>query len=435
VDDPGRGEVIGEVIMQLPDQQALWSGQVQQERADLDWFEDALAKVAPEGRGGTTARDRFAARLGEHRQRLAELVEGQVAAPNWPGLAEVRSAALSLKREVLGYIQGLLLQQYLLPAESTAAVARLLDDLTERSGIDRETLSAAGASQSLDPVTSVIKYPTTDATIWTLPVLVHEFGHHAAHSLLNADPAIRYLVRPVVSYLAAEALREQQEDAETLRHQQAAGACAECSVEQERADRSKERERVSNWLHELFADVFATYALGPAYPVSVIVLRASPDGVDGGTDTHPPWQRRVLTMLAVLHAMSEPDVGGDQAARFALFADNVVEPLWRGAGAVVPPDGADRERPARQAREMTRLLAEHALPRLRYPVEGPVEALVEQLSQGSESADTAPLPAGTAPAHVVDAAWQWRLRNWEAQEWRRAATSTRALRLCARAGK
>jgi hypothetical protein len=321
-------------------------------------------------------------------------------------LAKVQRNAVPLKREALSFIEGMLLQRHVVPVDFIQSVAQLLDDLTTRSGIERDVLLTVGTSECLDPTTGVIRFRFTDTTIWTLPVLVHEFGHHAAQSLLNTDETIRYSARPIHSYLNTESM-----------------------CERDSTDASKEeRERALRWLHELFADVFATYALGAAYPLCVLALRACPDPIDEAPSTHPPWQRRVSTMVDALRAMSRLPANGHDVRRFALFANQVIE-LWRNSGVAEPPSGAARERMAKQAQEMVGLLTKHARPELRYPIDGPVETLVAMLADWDEEA---PCPEGTAPTHVINAAWQWRLQNWQVEEWRTADLDRHALRLCAR---
>jgi hypothetical protein len=72
---------------------------------------------------------------------------------------------------------------------------------------------------------------------------------------------------------------------------------------------------------------------------------------------------------------------------------------------------------------MVRLLAEHAQPRLRYDVTWPVARLQEELD-----APGPPPPPVATPAHVLNAAWAWRVEHPEADDTR---VSTRALALCA----
>ena len=74
---------------------------------------------------------------------------------------------------------------------------------------------------------------------------------------------------------------------------------------------------------------------------------------------------------------------------------------------------------------MVGLLAEHALPRLRYDVTGPVDRLREELDEPD-----LPPPPGATPAHVLNAAWMWRLRHPEADG---TTVSIRALARCAEA--
>ena len=88
-----------------------------------------------------------------------------------------------------------------------------------------------------------LRFPPAD--IWDLPVLAHEFGHFAAHQLaakatngrLERSQAVR---RAIDDFLGAHKL---------------VGA---------------EREKWTDWLNEVFGDMFATYVLGPAFALSAL---------------------------------------------------------------------------------------------------------------------------------------------------------------------
>ncbi|MFD0273124.1 hypothetical protein ACFVHB_04310 [Kitasatospora sp. NPDC127111] len=388
----------------LPDRNALLAGRIGQELADLKLMMRALREVSAEAGIGKAAQQRFGMLLADATGQLQGLADDPQHA-RWADLAAEQDKLTPVKRELLAFVQGLLMQRSVLERDFVEATTRLLDDLTIRSGIKRDVLLSVDVSEFLAPSTSMMRFRFTDTTVWALPSMVHELGHHAANHLL-AETKPEYLYsRPVVAHLGTAAV-----------------------AERDVSDVTEKKAR--DWLNELFADVYATYALGPAYPLSVIALRAVPDGFDDDLGTHPSWNRRVVTMLGALHEMSERPSSTDQNARFALFADSVVEPLWRSTGAEpLPPDDPAAQQSAEQGRDMVRKLAANTPADLLYPIGADVDRLATGLAE-----QPAGPPDGTTPAQVVGAAWLWWLNHWNAGRWLTDQVSRSALRLCVMAG-
>ena len=184
-------------------------------------------------------------------------------------------------------------------------------------------------------------------------------------------------------------------------------------------------QQAGAWLHELFADAFATYALGAAYPLSVMAIRVEYDRVAEESSTHPPWSRRVATMTATLEAMSRLDIGQTAADTYHENSRWLASRWAALTGGQPGTECPAEDRAEDRAAGMVGLLAKHALPRLRYDVTGPVDRLREEL----DTPDMLPPPEAT-PAHVLNAAWAWRLRHPEADD---TVVSARALDRCARA--
>ena len=365
-------------------------------RAELGRVEAVLAQVTEGGPAGldSPARDRFARLFGTARAGLDSAIrEGPVTADRWRQLDEARRTVELVGREALAYVECQLLVERGLDGSASAAAARLIASLTGRTGIDRPALLGVGDAECIDHLASVVRFRPLGTTVWLLAVIAHEFGHHAAARLEDARLAA---VRPAQAWLARAAQGEPPEP-------------------------GMEFQQAHAWLHELFADVFATYALGTAYPLSVLAARVQFDRVDAESPTHPPWTLRVATMIAALDSMADLDVGQAAADTYRESSRWLAE-RWAGL-ASARPDSDCRTRAS--AAGMVRLLAEHALPRLRYDVTGPVERLREELD-----APDLPPPPGATPAHVLNAAWNWRLRYPEADG---AAVSTRALTRCAQA--
>jgi hypothetical protein len=378
----------------VPTPELSLGAQLDRETADLDQVATVLAAVAPANLAGQTVLDRFELLIGLNKRRLAAVRACAVhdRADAWRALAGARTAAAEVKQEALAFVHGALLRRSGLDHGIGAVGERLLDDLTGSTGIDRGVLLAVADAEFFKHTVSMVRGRFPDVTVWNLPILAHELGHHVAVTLDPADPAHRGLTRPVAQYVGEESLREGGDRTVTKAH-----------------------------LRELFADVYALYELGGAYPLNLVVLRARPDAFADHSDTHPSWSRRVHTLVAAARTLGEADHPG--AAGFRAVAKTVAE-LWRtvcGTDVTEP----ERDLVRRQAGAMVDLLAEHALPRARYAMPERVMGLVVDPRQPA----VAP-PPDTTVADVLNAAWRWRAANWTAPGWLVDDANERALCLC-----
>jgi len=129
--------------------------------------------------------------------------------------------------------------------------------------------------------------------IWDLPVAAHEFGHFVAGQLnLTRMGGAHYLA--VQEYKSGF----MQQNSEI-------------------------REEWGFWLEEYFADVFATFALGPAYGFTCLLLRFDPASAYQQLDNnHPVYARRVHVILQTLLRMDrEHDTRGHLAILRATWQD------------------------------------------------------------------------------------------------------------------
>lgn len=359
-----------------PGSVVLFAGQKQQELADLRRIGHALAADAIAAVTPATVRDRFELLV---QQASAEVEQ----APDWPTLALVRARRVTpIKVEALAYLQAALFRAARLDGGVGEVAQRMLAGLTERSGIDRQVLLAVAEAEFTGHTVSMIRLPFPDTTVWRLPVVAHELGHHVARWLRDPTPGAASLL-PIDAWLSRRA-----------------------GTEDERSQ-----------LHELFADVYACYVLGATYPVCTVVLAARPDEEFDRRGTHPSWPRRVATMIAALRAM-----GGT----FALAADRRVEPLWHGVSDGRQLSGSQLALVEDQASAMVELLTRFAPARARYSSGGRDEVLVRTLY----AIDLPSRPADITIPEVLAAAWRWRLEHHDASEFEFQTVSRNALHWC-----
>lgn len=74
---------------------------------------------------------------------------------------------------------------------------------------------------------------------------------------------------------------------------------------------------------------------------------------------------------------------------------------------------------------MVELLDRHTPERLRYDPSGPINYIAAGLELGA-----AEVPEGTTMAHVLNAAWLWRLEHWDAERHVTDLVSDNALSFC-----
>lgn len=400
----------------LPDAADILVARAQQEARELQMVRTYLRDERVSTVAGRAMCDRLDQLLDKGDRDLARVTagfDGHAAA--WDRLERARADGVRVKRESLALVMGALFRDASFDGGVGDAADRLFRGLSERTGLDNRVVAAVGENESLDRTLELARLRFSDTTVWGLPILAHELGHYVARVLPHADPELRGQVWPLAELLSEEA-----------------DADADVMAEGDDEARRRLRPRAAAHLAEIFADVYATYAMGASHPLAAIVLRArvgqdAIDGVAADTDTHPSWVRRVATMCAALRATTTAT--GERVHR--LVAERQVEPLWeRVAGADAGRDPLIGHA-GPQARRIVDALIEHAPQRLRRGQGGQSQGPVLRAMLGAPGAfDPSAAPEGSSVPQVLDAAWQWRLDNWAADEADLLRVSRRALQLC-----
>lgn len=350
--------------------------QVRQEIAEMEQIEAALHQEHGLGTTSAQVRDEFTVLLRERTRELAELIDAGVA--DWPRLDRLRAGRLAaVKAAALGVLEGILLRGHPLYAGVTAAAERVLDDLVDRTGIRREVLLSVASGERFERTVGIIRMRFPDVTVWGLPILAHELGHMVAGTLPAPGQSS---ARPVEEYVSTEA-------------------------EMEAATTGAEPTHVRHRLHELFADVYATYALGAAYPLAVMTLRARPDRFEDATPTHPSWTRRMWTMVEALRELGTLATSPLLAQAHRRDANVLVLPRWYAVHGERQLDPRAQRLVRRQAKELVALLDRNAPPRLRYDASLDADGLARRMAAAEGVA--------AAPGAVLNAAWRWRVANPE----------------------
>ncbi|MFI5712844.1 hypothetical protein [Kribbella sp. NPDC051620] len=294
----------------------------------------------------------------------------------WVAFELAEPDARRLRAEVFALLQGRLFSAAELDDGISAAARQLLKQVQSRCSVDRPVLVTFSPDpESVDHTIGLIRLRFPGTTIWDLPFAVHEFGHHAVRELPHVNAAHRP-ERPLLELITG--------------------------------DYGVKAGLTEPHAHELLADAFATFALGPTYPYACTARRINATKLTADTTTHPSWHRRMTVMLATLHRMTaEYD-----NTRYADTATETVLPFYRSLAGPDPAPPVDQRALETFARKVVERLRRHARG-LAY--DDADKAVLVNTLLGKEDSLPADLPAGAHAMAVVDAAWRW---------WRQYPTAT-----------
>lgn len=216
-------------------------------------------------------------------QRASELAEaiqrssgdGSVSAEEQERLV---TQAARYAGEVLAVYEGALTRVDGVDAGLCAMAERMLDEIAANFPQWRGLPVVLGAAESYTGSSGLVRLRFPTESIWGLPLVVHEHGHHVGLTVTELEGiGLHETVRSTIVEWADE------EEAEY-------GDIA-----------------ARSHLFELFADVYATWTIGPAYIAALTTLRLDPTSAYDGTQRHPPPDVRVTSALSVLRAMDRPD--------------------------------------------------------------------------------------------------------------------------------
>lgn len=314
-----------------------------------------------------------------HRRELAGIKDAP-GSNGWERLAAAAADAGRFEREVFCYAIGRLLHvDGSGRPDAWAAADRLLMQLANRTGVADPPLAGLEFDlgwESLTPLIGLVRLRYPGAGFWDLPALAHEFGHHVLAGPAAVDPGDLLPLRD-----AADGFTVEQSARQVLWRPAFA----------EREDQCRRR------IAELVADVFATYAVGPAYPWCCVALRIPPDDIDRLHPEHPPWQFRVPAMIETLRAMSARSRDGGY---LEAVADDVAGLWGTVAGPCADPASDGLRVVGRWVGEIADALDD--VTGLRYDY--------GWLADRCPGAAEGP-PVEWSIAHVLNAGWKWRLSS------------------------
>jgi hypothetical protein len=341
-----------------------------------------------------TLRDRVSARFDTELTRLQKRIEnlqaasarsGQPAAASWRELRMLQADAARLFEEGLAFVQGALVREQNLDDGICALTDALLDDLAAASDVPWGRFTLLATSEFFRDAAEIIRIRFPDPSLWNMPFAAHEFGHFIG-------PQLRTTRDGEFSYPFQERLK---------------------AVDQSRGSQRHAEE----WYHEQesFADLYATYTLGPAYAAAFILLRMNAGDADVEARDHPSAIQRVHAIFWTLERMSESATG----LRRQPFREvsSLLHEAWRASlaavGQVKPLDAAGVAQVEQRSGVLYELLTSCTPQGLLFGqdewlrAESMLPALRVELGAVEPEADA--LPAEATRREVLNAAWLARL--------------------------
>ena len=218
--------------------------------------------------------------------------QGGVRRGVWSKLASHGQDAIRWRQEALAFFGGLFLYYRELDREpplsqddtagpsASRVAASLLRAYARATGVNWNARTVPGPDPFVAVDTEVIRTRFPDWSLWSLPLMAHEFGHLVAFN----TPAFR-------DYQA-----EQQP---SLLRDHPRPPLAAGGYEQARL----------RHLDELFADMFALFTFGPAYATCLFALYLDPATAYAPRGAHPSHDERAAATIQALRAMDRQ--GGD----------------------------------------------------------------------------------------------------------------------------
>ncbi len=232
----------------------------------------ALRLAWPEAAGDDAALyERVAPRMSLRVENLARQLDGLGAALEagqpldgcWAGYDALSLACEPLFDECLVIRQGAAARREGLDDGICNLADHLLAEICSDADISWRRFTVLATGESYTHVSDVIRVRFPQVSLWDLPVVAHELGHHA--SLRLEQPTIGRFVVPF-----------------------------------EELERTWAGRMAPALLEEYFADAFASVTLGPAYACTCLLLRFDPADAGAVGGDHPADRDRAHVILAVL---------------------------------------------------------------------------------------------------------------------------------------
>lgn len=215
----------------------------------------------------------------------------------WDDYKKVYEYSKVVFDECLEYIAGLALRDRGFDRKICDIADHLIISCSnDWNDLNWHSLTVLAAQERLgQTLARIIRLRFPEWSIWTLPFTAREFAHVALHDQKNqrllafVNQKVDELVKKEPRLVEARNAKAPEDSLEVLERQA--------------------RKYAQNHIHELIADAFATYTMGPAYACAALLLRFNP--IDGGSDVseHATDAKRAEVVLGMLKEMNKKAKG------------------------------------------------------------------------------------------------------------------------------
>ncbi len=280
----------------------------------------------------------------------------------WGGFRQLQKECGDLLREVLAFLEGALMRSAGLDADICRIADALLGELDASTDIRWQRFTIMADRDLFVGMSEIIRISFPEFSVWNLPVAAHEFGHLVAEELhrnLGRDPFGEIL----------------------------------------ESEGKKPEAHGRQILNEFFADLFATYALGPAFACTATLLRFDVGDAHRRSPTHPTAAERMHLVFKTLEKLNQLHVAGPYSGIIEQLRQ-----LWEGSldAADQPPLEAEVARQLDSRLNQLYELLDNAYSEARYASFSRAWTLAENWQAQ---------PDELTLRDVLNAAWLCRLRD------------------------
>ncbi len=337
-------------------------------------LESLLAMIHDPALGGLGQRviDRLGQRIRSARDDAIALLDQTAVDSRWTSLNRQKRASQEIIDETNELIHGVLLRLAGLDGGIASIADVLISDLAARTDTRWSRLTIFGDEDHTTPTTEIVRMRFPSVSVWSLPNVAHEFGHSLVDLLNDIDGRDR--PRPIKHYL-------------------------------DRLDGPEPPVPVARpHAEELFCDLFALYAMGPAVALSLATYELNPEYPHEASDSHPSAADRFHFLSMAVDRLGRH---GSAVNRYGSIGQRLAE-WWTAA---LRATGQKAE-PASEALEtllddLLDLIRRHGGPQTAYDSFDRAQQLDAHWDAGL---------GDQSIADVVNAAWLRRLRlpssNW-----------------------
>jgi hypothetical protein len=224
-------------------------------------------------------------------QRLEDQIQRRQGSldSSWKQLKKIREASTTLLGETLAFLGGLLVRHAELDQRTCHIAEVLCDYLARASQTYQGYLTIPATEDSFTGLTNIIRLHFPDFSVWGLPLVAHEFGHYVVSERSRRD----------FPDLFSDILQREGRGLGALQSSETI-------------------------LQEQFADLFASYAVGPAYACTCILREFDPRDAHKPRSGHPSDAERSYFILQALRKMQKDDM----VRPYSRIIERLLAPTW-----------------------------------------------------------------------------------------------------------